>query len=191
MSSTPPYVPLGSSGIGLGNLGGATGIGSPAPPPQIRRTTVGFRADKALAPGEKRQIKTQMQRPFRAERLLIPDEFADGVVHSITVGTREQLMMGDIPAVMFTSTSMGTPLQQMDTASVAETIAIVVSRPNGGDFSAAMIGVTVDDWAPGDRMPPPVEPLIEEAALAVKEADEAYEPGVTLEELEAAGLIKP
>lgn len=165
---------------------------SPSPSArQVRRTTLGLRADTPLAPGVPTRVKVFVQAPFRGERLIVPDQYADGMVHSITIGSREQLMSA-VPTVMFGTTSASMPLQ-LDTAGPAQEIALVVSRPNGGDFNAALIGMTTGDGDDGfaASLTPPVEPLIEEAKLAVKEAEEAYEPGITLEELEASGLYKP
>lgn len=150
-------------------------------PPQVRQGTLGLRADKPLAPGVKTQITVRVQAPFRGERLILADDCVDATVHSIMIGAREQLM-GDVPGVMFSSTSAASQIQ-MDKAHIAQSITLTVSRPNGGSFTGALIGAVVDDgsWV----MPEPapfVEPLMEEAALAVKEAEEAYEPGVTLDE---------
>lgn len=152
--------------------------------PQVRKVTLGLRADKPLAPGVKTQIVVRAQAPFRGERLILADDCMDATVHGIMIGAREQLM-GDVPGAMFSSTSAASQIQ-LDTASVAQDITLTVSRPNGGSFTGALIGAMADDGSGVMPEPAPfVEPLMEEAALAVKEAEEAYEPGVTLEELEA------
>ena len=153
-----------------------------APAVRVRTTTLGFRADKPLAPGVQTQIKVYAQRPFRGERLIISDDCKDATVHSIMVGTMEQLVGPPVAGAIFSPTS--TARIQMDTAAVAQAITLTVSRPNGGAFTAAIVGSVADDGS--GIMPEPVpfvEPLMEVAALAMKEMEEAYEPGVTLDEL--------
>jgi len=169
---SPP--PPGGVAVGLTPQNVTSGIA----PRQIRQATLGFNTTN-LQPGVPTKIAAIVQRFFRGERLIIPDEFSDATVHALHVGAENQLTPGaDIPAGVLGPTALGIKLA-LKTAAVAQEISITVSRPGGGKFSAALIGTMAEG---GDFEPEPVEPLVEEAQKAVKEMEEAYEPGVSLDE---------
>ncbi len=175
---------------GMGPSGG--GYSAPHVQPsaaRVRLFPMSFSA-KGLKPGERRRIVQHPQAPFRGEELRIPQEFSDATVHEIMVGNRLQGGGGDMSAKFFTPGAKKLPLS-LDTANVAQDVALEVSRPNGGDFDALLVGPMMDD---GSMPPTPdfdeTEPLVEEAVLAIREEEERYEPGITLEELEALGWVR-
>jgi hypothetical protein len=157
------------------------------PGPQVRQSQIGFQ-QRGMAPGATYHIQVVAQAPFKADRLVVPDEYADALIHSIIVGNREQLMGTALPAAAFGPRSTAGKIQ-MDTALPAQAIVLVVSRPAGGDFTAMLMGATTaEGGVMGDPMPESIDPLVEEAQKALQEADEAYEVGITIEELEALGV---
>ena len=158
------------------------------PAPKTRKVMLGFQAHRALMIGEQMRMTARPQTLFRGERFVIPDEFKDASIHSICVGNREQLQPGSpLPAGVFLASAGGMKID-IDSASVAQDIVITVSRPSGGDFNAVLVGSTSGEPFFSSPMFEELldeEPLVDEAAAALKDIDEAYEPGVTLEELEA------
>lgn len=192
-SRRPPATPQALSGFGATKISQPPAFAAMAgphmsrPPMQVRRYTLAF-PKTTLAPGVKTRLTVRPQMPFRPERLVIPDEYSDAEIHEIMVGNRQQLVSSNtLPASLFGPTQIGVNMQ-FDTANVAQDITIVVSRPKGGDFMAVFMGAGAGDG--GDFIGTPVsdleaEPLVQEAEKAIKEEDERYEPGITLEELEA------
>lgn len=152
---------------------------------QVRHVSVSLQG--TLNPGERRQLKAIPQLPFRGQRLVIAVRPLDLIIHGFYIGNRTQLVVGagTIPPEMFDQNAVATKLD-MDTATPGQEIALDVESTQGGRIAAMLFGVTAGE---GDGQAfetfEEKEPLVEEAAAALKWEDERYEPGVTLEELEA------
>jgi len=62
----------------------------------------------------------------------------------------------------------------LDAVQPNDEIMLTVSSAKGGMFAGSLVGHMGESPMP--------EPLVEEAQKAVREAEEAYEPGVTIDE---------
>lgn len=169
----------------------AAAIGGPrmqSKPPTTRQYLINF-PKTTLRPGVRTVLRARPQMPFRGEKLIVAQGAEDALIHGLVVGSRQQFAsLGDMPAAIFATGGAACP---MDVCNVAQAIELEVSRPNGGDFSAVILGVALTDGggpeAPFDVPQPQPDRLVEVAQAAIKEEEERYEPGVSLEELRDAG----
>ncbi len=175
-----PPGPLGYSGV----LGAAP---PQRPPQEVRKMVLGLTA-KNLQPGQQVVVMAYPQMLFRPEKLVVAQP--DAVVHGLRIGNRQQLV-GDVSGAAFGPGALGS--LSCDTARGGQEIALTVSLPNGGDFSASLFGGAGGgtDIPFVDAPPRPPSPIEEEALVAKKEEEERYEPGVTIDELRDAGWTIP
>lgn len=128
-----------------------------------------------LAAGQKMDVTVKTTVPFVGRRLVVAYGHDHAKIHDIKAAGRSQLVTAlELPAELFAPSAAFIPMQ-FDTVQAGREIAITVSSEKGGVFSGALIGTQGEG-------PGMLEPLEEEAAKAVQEAAEAYEPGVTLDE---------
>lgn len=109
---------------------------------------------------------------FAGRRLVVSQGEEHVRVHSIKVRGRDQFAAGTpaLPAAVF---SLASPRLDMDTVRPGDEIVLTVSSEKGGLFVGTLMG---------ESQQLVMEPLVEEAIKAVREAEEAYEPGVSLDE---------
>lgn len=140
VTGPPAQAPAYGGGPGTAYGGSAQVIQRPLT--DMREFPLGF-FQAGLAVGESSVI-SRPQVVFRGERLIVPSVVVAPFfqIVDIKVGNRSQLVNSNsLPAQMFIETAVGVRLS-MDTAAVAQDVAIVVNNIAGGatSFSAAIIG---------------------------------------------------